>query len=76
VPFTSHTPVDLDPLARARAEFGVARALPFGERDRARRLATSAREVVGRSEDDPKLLTRIDAWLASTSAGAAVRAAE
>lgn len=53
----------LDPLVRARAELAVARALPAAERERARRLMMSAREVAGRDTRDPKLLARIDAWL-------------
>ena len=53
----------VDPLARARAEFAVSRALPGGDRDRARRLAASAREAIARENRDPKLLARVDAWL-------------
>jgi tetratricopeptide (TPR) repeat protein/predicted Ser/Thr protein kinase len=56
-------PAQVDPLARARTEFAVARALPAGEGERARGLATSAREVAAREGRDPKLLERIDAWL-------------
>ena len=50
----------LDPLAKARAQFAVARALPITDRDRAKQLATSAREAATR---DPKLTAKIDAWL-------------
>lgn len=53
----------VDPLARARAELAVARALPSSERERARRLAMSARAVTAKDARDPKLLARIDAFL-------------
>jgi tetratricopeptide (TPR) repeat protein/predicted Ser/Thr protein kinase len=53
----------IDPLAKARAGFAVARALPSGEGERARGLATSARDVAARDGRDPELQARIDAWL-------------
>jgi len=56
----------IDPLARARAELAVARSLPSSERDRARHLAESAREIAKKDPRDPKLTERIDAWLASS----------
>ena len=55
----------VDPLTRARAELALARALPSVELERARGLAASAREVAAREGRDPKLVARIDAWLAS-----------
>ena len=54
----------VDPLARARAAFAVAAALPAGERERARGLAGAARAVAARENRDARLLARIDAWLA------------
>lgn len=56
----------VDPLARARAELAVARALGAEERVRARTLAESARTAASADGRDPKLVARIDAWLAST----------
>lgn len=53
----------LDPLAKARAQFAVARALPTSDHDRAKQLATSAREA---STRDAKLTAKIDAWLTAT----------
>lgn len=57
----------VDPLARARAQFTVARALPSLDRDRGRQLATSARETATKDTRDPNLLKRIDAWLAGAA---------
>jgi tetratricopeptide (TPR) repeat protein/predicted Ser/Thr protein kinase len=55
----------LDSLARARAELAVARALPPADRERARALATSAREAFARDGHEPKLLAAVDTWLAA-----------
>ncbi|MBS2018043.1 MAG: protein kinase [Deltaproteobacteria bacterium] len=55
----------IDPLVRARAQIAIARALGTTDRARARALAAEARAVVERDGRDPKLLARIDAWLAS-----------
>jgi tetratricopeptide (TPR) repeat protein len=57
---------ELDSLARARVEFALARALPEGERERARSLATAARDKASHEGRDPKLRARIDGWLAGT----------
>ncbi|HSO35514.1 MAG TPA: tetratricopeptide repeat protein, partial [Labilithrix sp.] len=54
----------LDPLARARVELALARALPPEERARARDLATDARQVAAGDERGAKLVARADAWLA------------
>lgn len=56
----------IDPLARARAELAVARALPTADRERGRALATAAREAAVREGRDARLVSRIDAWLAAS----------
>ncbi len=53
-----------DPLAEARAAFAVARALPAGERERAKGLAEGALESAKRGDRDKPLVARIEAWLA------------
>ncbi len=57
------TDAQLDPLLRARVELTLARSLPAEASERARQLASSARDIATRDGREPALVASAEKWL-------------